>query len=49
MTSSPGSGADLLAYFSVILPMGLFNVMGTLQNIERAEAAGDSYDTRRSP
>ena len=26
----------------VILPMGLFNVLGSLQNIESAEAAGDS-------
>ena len=31
-----------LAYLSVILPMGLFNVIGSLQNIESAEAAGDS-------
>lgn len=29
----------------VILPMGLFNVLGSLQNIESAEAAGDSYPT----
>jgi AGZA family xanthine/uracil permease-like MFS transporter len=27
----------------VMLPMGLFNVIGSLQNIESAEAAGDSY------
>lgn len=27
----------------VMLPMGLFNVLGSLQNIESAEAAGDSY------
>ncbi len=39
---------DLLAYFSVILPMGLFNVVGSLQNLESAEAAGDSYPTRSS-
>src|SRR5436190_19250629 len=26
--------------------MGLFNVLGSLQNIESAEAAGDSYETR---
>ena len=26
--------------------MGLFNVLGSLQNIESAEAAGDPYDTR---
>ena len=29
----------------VILPMGLFNVLGSLQNIESAEAAGDAYPT----
>jgi AGZA family xanthine/uracil permease-like MFS transporter len=28
--------------------MGLFNVVGSLQNIESAEAAGDAYDTRSS-
>jgi AGZA family xanthine/uracil permease-like MFS transporter len=38
----------LYAYFSVILPMGLFNVVGSLQNIESAEAAGDPYPTRPS-
>jgi adenine/guanine/hypoxanthine permease len=35
-------------YFSVILPMALFNVIGSLQNLESAEAAGDRYDTRSS-
>ncbi len=35
-----------LVYLSVIVPMGLFNVIGSLQNIESAEAAGDSYPTR---
>ncbi len=29
----------------VMLPMGLFNVLGSLQNIESAEAAGDAYPT----
>ncbi len=33
----------LLKYFSVILPMGLFNLIGSLQNLESAEAEGDSY------
>jgi AGZA family xanthine/uracil permease-like MFS transporter len=28
--------------------MGLFNVLGSLQNIESAEAAGDAYETRPS-
>lgn len=32
-------------YLSVIIPMGLFNLIGSLQNIESAEAAGDRYDT----
>jgi AGZA family xanthine/uracil permease-like MFS transporter len=32
-----------LLYLSVVAPMGLFNVIGSLQNIESAEAAGDSY------
>jgi AGZA family xanthine/uracil permease-like MFS transporter len=41
-------GGHLWPYFSVIVAMGLFNVLGSLQNIESAEAAGDSYDTRRS-
>lgn len=37
-----------LGYLSVIVPMGLFNVLGSLQNIESAEAAGDRFDTRSS-
>ncbi|MGR9036537.1 MAG: NCS2 family permease [Gammaproteobacteria bacterium] len=37
-----------LNYLSVIIPMGLFNVVGSLQNIESAEAAGDSYPTQPS-
>ncbi len=41
-------GGYLLDYFSVILPMGLFNVIGSLQNLESAEAAGDRYPTRSS-
>lgn len=40
---------DLLAtYLSVIVPMGLFNLIGSLQNIESAEAAGDPFETRSS-
>jgi AGZA family xanthine/uracil permease-like MFS transporter len=41
-------GGHLLPYLSVIIAMGLFNVLGSLQNIESAEAAGDSYPTRSS-
>ena len=37
-----------LRFVSVIVPMGLFNVIGSLQNIESAEAASDRYDTRLS-
>lgn len=35
----------LLEYFSIILPMGLFNLVGSLQNLESAEAAGDRFPT----
>jgi AGZA family xanthine/uracil permease-like MFS transporter len=35
----------LLTQLSVILPMGLFNLVGSLQNLESAEAAGDRYPT----
>jgi len=35
-------------YFSVIVPMALFNVIGSLQNLESAEAAGDRFETRSS-
>lgn len=39
---------DILTYLSVIVPMGIFNVLGSLQNIESAEAAGDSFPTATS-
>ena len=42
------SSGMLGTYLSVILPMGLFNLVGSLQNIESAEAAGDSYRTAPS-
>lgn len=35
-------------FLSVIIPMGLFNLIGSLQNIESAEAAGDSYPVSSS-
>jgi AGZA family xanthine/uracil permease-like MFS transporter len=35
----------LVSYFSIILPMGLFNLVGSLQNLESAAAAGDDYPT----
>lgn len=40
--------AEWFGFLSVIVPMGLFNVIGSLQNIESAEAAGDRYDTQSS-
>ena len=35
-------------YLAVILPMGMLNIIGSLQNLESAEAAGDRYETRPS-
>ncbi len=42
------TGGYGLTYLAVIVPMGLFNVVGSLQNIESAEAAGDAYQTMPS-
>lgn len=36
------------SYMSVIFPMGLFNIIGSLQCLESAEAAGDRFPTRSS-
>ena len=41
-------GGYALTYVSVIIPMGLFNVVGSLQNIESAEASGDAFETAPS-
>jgi AGZA family xanthine/uracil permease-like MFS transporter len=41
-------GEYLWKYLAIIIPMGLFNVIGSLQNLESAEAAGDRYETRPS-
>lgn len=38
-------GEHLYRYLSVIIPMGLFNVIGSVQNLESAAAAGDRYET----
>ena len=40
--------SNLKEYASVIIPMGIFNVIGSLQNIESAEACGDKFDTKSS-
>jgi AGZA family xanthine/uracil permease-like MFS transporter len=51
------SGGDLFgfltsevgwSYMAVIFPMGLFNIIGALQCLESAEAAGDKYKTAPS-
>ncbi|MFQ5671375.1 MAG: NCS2 family permease [Acidobacteriota bacterium] len=41
-------GGEWMTYLAIIVPMGLFNVLGSLQNIESAAAAGDSFPTRAS-
>jgi Permeases len=33
-------------HMAVIFPMALFNLVGSLQNLESAEAAGDRYETK---
>jgi len=38
----------LWGYLTVILPMALFNILGSLQTLESAEAAGDRYETMPS-
>jgi len=42
------SGGHMVAFLSVIIPMGLFNVVGSLQNLDSAEASGDRYPTAPS-
>jgi len=39
---------ELIGFMAVILPMGLFNLIGSLQNLESAEAAGDVYPVKAS-
>ncbi|MFM7268543.1 MAG: NCS2 family permease [Cyanobium sp.] len=39
---------QLLPWLGVTVPMGLFNVLGSLQNLESAESAGDAYPVRSS-
>ncbi|MFA5985275.1 MAG: NCS2 family permease [Methylococcaceae bacterium] len=38
----------MLQFLPVIVPMGLFNLLGSLQNLESAEAAGDQYPVKPS-
>lgn len=43
--SSLGMG---MKYMAIIIPMGLFNLIGSLQNLESAEAGGDKFDEKSS-
>jgi AGZA family xanthine/uracil permease-like MFS transporter len=43
--TGPAHRSDMIGMLSVIIPMGLFNVIGSLQNIESAEAGGDVFAT----
>lgn len=40
--------AYMITFLPVIVPMGLFNLLGSLQNLESAEAAGDVYPVKSS-
>ena len=42
------ASGGLWRYLTVIIPMALFNVLGSLQTLESAEAAGDRYETTPS-
>ena len=42
------SNPEWIGLLAVILPMGLFNLVGSLQNLESAEAAGDAYPVKPS-
>lgn len=41
----PGHRDLVIGFLGVIVPMGLVNALGSLQNIESAEAAGDRFST----
>jgi len=42
------TSGQLLPYISIIVPMGLLSAISSLQNLESAAAAGDSYEARPS-
>jgi len=46
--ASSFTNPELIGFMAVILPMGLFNLIGSLQNLESAEAAGDIYPVKSS-
>ena len=39
---------EFWGFLAIIFPMGLFNIIGSLQNLESAEAAGDNFETKPS-
>lgn len=41
-------GGHIVAYLSVVIPIGLLGVLASLQNIESASVAGDEYPVRAS-
>jgi AGZA family xanthine/uracil permease-like MFS transporter len=43
-----GAIGEMLAYAAIILPMGLINVVGSMQAIESASAAGDDFAPRET-
>lgn len=43
-----GIGSGMWGFLTVIAPMSLFTVLGSLQTLESAEAAGDRYETMPS-
>lgn len=43
-----GAWREMIAYAAVILPMGLINVVGSMQVIEAAAAAGDDFEPRQT-
>lgn len=45
LLGDPAQRKEVFALLSVIVPMGLFNLIGSLQNIESAEAGGDVFAT----
>jgi len=37
-----------IGFLAIVVPMGVFNLIGSMQNLESAEAAGDCYPVRSS-
>jgi len=37
---------EIIPFLTVVIPMGIYNFLETMQNVESASAAGDRYNTR---